>query len=69
MAYRIKAIRKSKGMSQTALSKASNVSRATIWKLETGADEVTTSTTLLRIAKALDVPVGDLFLDQDVQQH
>lgn len=67
MGYRIKEIREQKGMSQSELSDKSGVTRATIWKLETGEDEVTTSKTLLKIAEALGVTVGDLFLDHEVK--
>lgn len=67
MGYRIKEIREQKGISQSELSDKSGVTRATIWKLETGEDEVTTSKTLLKIAEALGVTVGDLFLDHEVK--
>lgn len=63
MEFRIKEIRESKGMTQTELSKKTGITRTTIWKLETGEEEVTTSKTLEKIADALEVPIGDLFLD------
>ena len=66
MGYRIREIRESIGMTQTELSEKSGVTRATIWKLETGDDEVTTSKTLVKIADALGVTVGELFLPQQV---
>ena len=64
--YRIREIRESKGMSQAELCEKSGITRATIWKLETKADEVTTSSTLLKIADALGVTVGELFLPREV---
>ena len=66
MAYRIKEIRESLGMTQTELAEKAGVTRTTIWKLETNAEEITTSRTLLGIAKALGVGVGDLFLPREV---
>lgn len=64
--YRIREIRESKGMSQAELCEKSGITRATIWKLETKDDEVTTSSTLLKIADALGVTVGELFLPREV---
>ena len=66
MEFRIRELRESKGISQTELAEMSGVARATIWKLETGEDEITTTKTLCRIAEALGVSVGDLFLTQNV---
>ena len=66
MGYRIREIRENIGMSQTELSEKSGVTRATIWKLETGDNEVTTSKTLVAIADALGVTVGELFLQPEV---
>ena len=67
MKFRIKEIRESKGMTQTELSEKAGITRATIWKLETGEEEVTTSRTLASIANALDVTIGELFLADKVQ--
>lgn len=66
MGYRIREIRESIGMSQVELCEKSGITRATIWKLETGDNEVTTSKTLLKIADALGVTVGELFLPREV---
>ena len=66
MGYRIREIRESKGMTQAELCDKSGITRATIWKLETGENEVTTSRTLLKIAEALGVTVGELFLPPQV---
>lgn len=62
MVYRIKELRKKKNMTQVALSEKSGITRATLWRLETGEEEVTTTTkTLGKIAEALEVPVDALF--------
>ena len=64
--YRIRELRESLGMTQTELSEKSGVARATIWKLETGDDEITTTKTLSKIAEALGVPVDELFFQAKV---
>lgn len=66
MGYRIQEIREKKGMTRAELSEKTGLTRATIWRLETGEEETTTTKTLLKIADALDVPVGELFLVQAV---
>lgn len=53
-------------MSQVELAEKSGVSRATISGLESGSVKVTTSTTLLKIAKALSTTVDQLFFDESV---
>ena len=67
MKFRIRELREEKCLTQTALSEKSNVSRATIWKLESGEDEITTTTTLMKIADALGVEVTDLFSANNVK--
>lgn len=62
MKYRIRELRESIGMTQTELSEKSGVTRTTIWKLENGDDEITTTKTLIKIAEALNVSVDKLFL-------
>ena len=62
MGYRIRELRESKGISQNELSEKSGVTRATLWRLETGEAEVTTTQTLTKIADALGVDVTELFL-------
>ncbi len=66
MGFRIKELREERGMTQTELAEKAGVARATIWKLETGEDEITTTKTLIRIAEALGVGVNDLFLPRVV---
>jgi transcriptional regulator with XRE-family HTH domain len=57
----IRRIRQEKGMSQDRLSKKADLALNTIVKVETGENPNPTVETLKKIAKALDIPVGDLF--------
>ena len=66
MGYRIREIREMRGMSQSELAEKTGITRATIWRLETGEEETTTTKTLLKIAEALGASVGELFLPQTV---
>lgn len=61
--YKIKKYREKKNLSQTELAKISGVSRSIIVGLETGTYTTTTTDTLLKIAKALEVKVQDIFLN------
>ena len=63
MRYNLKKIREDKGMTQEELSRKSGVSRAIISGLESGAEKVTTTATLLKIAKALNEPVSNIFVE------
>ena len=60
---KIKEIREQKNLSQTELAHKSGVSRTIIVGLETGNIKTTTTTTLLKISKALNVKVQDIFLE------
>lgn len=60
--YNIKEIRKSKKMSQEELAERSGVSRMIIVRLESGEEVATKTTTLIALAKALEVPVSQIFL-------
>lgn len=60
MRYKIREIRKSQRMTQAELAEKSGVSRVTICTLEKKKDRITTSETLIRIARALDVSVDQL---------
>lgn len=66
MGYRIKEAREEAGMTQDELANKSGVSRSTINGLETGRAAVTTNVTLLKIAKALDKKIADIFFDDEV---
>ncbi len=57
----IRRIRQEKGMSQDRLSKKADLALNTIVKIETGENPNPTAETLKKIAKALDISVGDLF--------
>jgi len=57
----IRRIRQEKGMSQDRLSKKADLALNTIVKVETGENPNPTVETLKKIAKALDIPVADLF--------
>lgn len=66
MAYRIREIREQKGISQAELCEKTGITRATIWRLETEPDAVTTSKTLCKISDVLGVTIDELFLPQKV---
>ena len=66
MGYRIRELREGKNMTQEELSNKSGVSRGTISALENGDQYTTTTKTLLKIAKALDATVDQLFFNQGV---
>lgn len=55
----IKSIREKKGVSQTELADLCGFERSTTNRIESGGSNVTAKT-LLKIAKALNVPVADL---------
>ena len=61
MGYRIREKRLEKKMSQEELSKASGVSRTTISNIESGVDKIVLSSTLKKLADALDTTVDQLF--------
>lgn len=61
MTIKIREYRREMGITQTELSKRANVSRATISALENGTLTVTTTETLIKIAKALGKQVSDIF--------
>lgn len=63
MKYKIKYLRKQMHLSQQELAAKSGVSRATISGLENGTLTVTTTETLIKIAKALEKKVSDIFLE------
>ena len=53
-------------MSQVELSRKANVSRTIISGLESGTITVTTTDTLLKIARALNKNVSDIFFESNV---
>ena len=64
MGYKIRERRKEKKMSQCELAEKSGVSRTVISGLESGAITTTTTDTLLKIARALDTNVADIFFEK-----
>ncbi|WP_302360311.1 helix-turn-helix transcriptional regulator [uncultured Megasphaera sp.] len=61
--YRVKEVREERKLSQEKLSEISGVSRATIASLEVpNSKTATTTSTLIKIAKALECSVSDIFL-------
>ena len=66
MGYKIKEARESKKMTQEELAEKSGISRGTICALENGTNKTTTSTTLVKIARALETTVDQIFFTEDV---
>lgn len=64
--YKIREYREELKISQAELSKKANVSRTIISGLESGSITVTTTDTLLKIARALGKNVSDIFFEADV---
>lgn len=62
---RVRAARDAKGMSRSEVARLANTSIDTIKRAEAGTNDPAAST-LARIAQALDVPVGDLFVEDEV---
>lgn len=63
MGYRIKECREEQMITQEELSRRANVSRTIISGLESGTITVTTTETLLKIAKALNKKVSEIFFE------
>lgn len=61
MGFKIKECREKKGITQEELAEMAGISRSIISGLETGKIKVTTTTTLIKIAKALNQNVSDIF--------
>ena len=62
MELRVKEFREKSKMTQSELAKRSNLSRATISRIENRYADVVNMTTLTRIATALGIEVESLFL-------
>ena len=63
MQYKIKEYREEKKMTQVELAEKAKVSRSIISGLESGSVTVTTTDTLVKIARALEKNVSDIFFD------
>ena len=62
MKTRIKELREAKGLSQSEFAQKAGVARTIINQLESGNREIIKSDTMLKISKALDAPIEDIFL-------
>lgn len=62
-AYRIKEFREALKITQEELAEKSNVSRALISGLESGTIKETSTASLKKLARALNISVSDIFLD------
>ena len=60
MARRVKRLREAKGLSQRALASKAKVTQGLIHQLETGMIQDVRSQVVVRLAKALGVPVTEL---------
>ena len=61
VAYKIREFRKKAGLTQVELATIAGVSRTVISGLESGTTTVTSTSTLLKLAKALNVTIDELF--------
>ena len=66
MGYRIRERRIAKHITQAQLAEKSGVSRSIINGLETGRSSITTTDTLVKISKALNCSVEDIFFADSV---
>lgn len=66
MGYKIKEIRTQKKMTQTELAAKSGVSRSIIAQLESGRRTRTTTSTLIKLAAALETTVETIFFENRV---
>ncbi len=66
MGYKIKEIRTQKKMTQTELAAKSGVSRSIIAQLESGRRTRTTTSTLIKLAAALETTVDTIFFENRV---
>ncbi len=66
MGYKVKEVREAANISQEELAKKSGVSRMTIVAIENNDEYVTTTKTLLKIAKALNTTVDEIFFANGV---
>ena len=66
MNNKIKEFRQAQGLSQDELSIKSGVSRPTISMIETNTLDNIESKTMLKLAKALNCDIGDIFFKENV---
>lgn len=61
MANKLREMRHKRMLTTKELARRSGVSRATIWKVETKPNYSTGEKVMVALAKALDMPVTDIF--------
>ena len=66
LANKIREYRKKKGLTQQELAVRANVSRNIIIGLESGAIDTTTTDTILKLSKALNVAIPKIFFTKNV---
>lgn len=66
LANKIREYRKKKGLTQQELAVRASVSRNTIIGLESGAIDTTTTDTILKLSKALNVAIPKIFFTKNV---
>lgn len=66
MANRLKEMRYKRMLTMSELARRSGVSRTIIWKIETKPDNNTSEKTMMALAKALEMPVTDIFFVESV---
>ena len=66
MTNKLKEMRYHRMMSATELSRRSGVNRQTIWKIETGHTKDVRYGTMVKLAKALQMPITDIFFTPSV---
>lgn len=66
MANKLKEMRYKRMLSMSELARRSGVSRTIIWKIETKPDNNTSEKTMMALAKALEMPVTDIFFTESV---
>lgn len=62
MLYRVKEVRKERGLTQEELAKKAKVARGIIVRLESDEEFNTSTNTLSKIAKALECSMAEIFL-------
>ena len=62
MGENIKRIRERLGISQAELARRAHVTRVTVWRIESKPGITTTTETLLKLAKALNVDASEFFV-------
>jgi len=67
MGWKLKEARVEKGITQQELADLSGINRVTIALIESGKTQDVMSSTILKLARALDKPIEEIFFDETVQ--